>query len=315
MKKIVLTIITIFGITLSGCSSDKQPKHLNQAHEIIRQPEPTIIVNRNALPAHFKLLYGNDPQLLAAFKRYARTGKAPNIKTAGFEKFAYLPEQQPVINCEPFQETIITLESGEKFTSITSGDPQDLSYSVAISGSSSGIETQNVLVKPSLPKMSTNLVIVTDKRVYNILIVVGARSGVTRNVSFWYPQEMAATINDSISKKNDIDMNAEKMPRLDLAKTNFDYKIKYHGWTKPSWYPVRVFDDGKRTWIEFPQGADNKDQPTLLISSDSGQDQKFNTSYYSPYLVVDGVFSAAKLVSGVGSDQLIVDVINKNYVK
>jgi type IV secretion system protein VirB9 len=314
MKKFLLSLISVSS-AIAGCSSNNTPQHLTPTQQVVRQPDPVVIVNNNAPADNFKLLYGSDPALQAAFKQFSKTGKAPNIKTTGFERFAYMPEQQPIINCEPFQETIIALEPGERFTSITSGDPKNLSYMVAVAGAATGVEIQHVLVKPAAPKMSTNLVIVTDKRVYNILIVVGARGEVTRNVSFWYPQQMLASVNNSIDKKNDIAMNAEKMPQLNLANANFNYKLDYDSWSKPSWYPVRVFDDGKRTWIELPQGTDSKNIPTVLIQTDSGQDTKYQQSYYSPYILIEGVFGQAKLISGVGGDQVQVDIINKNYTK
>ena len=314
MKKILLSLISVSSVIV-GCASNNTPQHLIPTQQVVRQPDPVVVVNNNAPADNFKLLYGSDPSLMAAFKEYAQTGKAPDIKTTGFERFAYMPEQQPIINCEPFQETIIALEPGERFTSITSGDPKNLSYMVAVAGAATGVEIQHVLVKPAAPKMSTNLVIVTDKRVYNILIVVGARGEVTRNVSFWYPQQMISSVNNSIDKKNDVAMNAEKMPQLNLANANFNYKLDYDSWSKPSWYPVRVFDDGKRTWIELPKGADSKNIPTVLIQTDSGQDSKYQQSYYSPYILIEGVFGQAKLISGVGGDQVQVDIVNKNYTK
>jgi len=308
IKKTALA--ALLSAVLFGCSTESQPR-LSSATQIIREPAPLVVIDDKAVAKNFKLVYGNDRAVEAAFKQYAKTGKAPNIKTDGFERFAYSNMNQPIINCMPFQETIITLQAGEKFTSITSGDPQNLSYMVAVSGSSTGTETQQVLVKPGLSKMSTNLVIATDKRVYNILIVVGAsKNKVTRNVAFWYPDDMTASINQKIEKQNDVDMNAERTPQLDLSKANFNYKISGD---EPSWTPVRVFDDGKRTWIELPKGADNKSLPSILVQSASGQDTKYNQAFYSPYIIVDGIFGQAKLIQGVGSNQVEVDIYNKNY--
>ena len=309
LKKIGLLPLTASAVI--ACSSNSQPQHLSSATQIIREPAPLVVIDDKAVAKNYRLQYGNDKAVEAAFNRYAKTGKAENIITKGFEKFAYSNMNQPIINCAPFQETIITLQPGERFTSITSGDPQNLSYSAAVSGSSTGVETQQILVKPSLSQMSTNLVIATDKRIYNILIVVGAaKNKITRNVSFWYPDDMVNNINQKIDKQNDSDFNAEKMAALDLKNANFNYKISGDS---PSWKPTRVFDDGKHTWIQMPQGVDNKNLPTILIQSDSGQDMKYNTSYYSPYMIIDGVFGQAKLVAGVGSDQVEVDIYNKNY--
>lgn len=306
-----VSVLTSVVLMLMACSSNTAPKNLTSATQIIKEPAPLYITNDKAVANSFKLVTGNDKAVEAAFKKYAKTGKAPNIKTDGFERFAYSNMNQPIISCEPFQETIITLEQGEKFTSITSGDPQNLSYMVAVSGSATGKETQQVLVKPSLSQMSTNLVIATDKRVYNILIVVGgSKNKITRNVAFWYPDEMLAKINEKIDKQNDVDLHAEQMPQLNLAKANFNYKIKGDD---VSWKPIRIFDDGKRTWIEMPQGVDNKSLPTVLIQSDAGADMKYNQSYYSPYMIIDGIFGQAKLIQGVGGDQVEVDIYNKNY--
>lgn len=295
-------------VAMAACSSSSEPQ-LNSATQIIREPAPLVIIDDKAVAKNFKLVYGNDRAVEAAFRQYARTGKAPNIKTDGFERFAYSNMQQPVINCMPLQETIITLEPGEKFTSITSGDPASLSYSVAVSGSSTGVETQQVLVKPMLSKFSTNLVIATDKRIYNILIVVGASSKVTRNVAFWYPEEMTAKINQKIAKQNQ-ELYAEQIPQLDLASANFSYKVTGDD---PSWKPIRVFDDGKRTFIQLAKGVDNKNLPTVMIQSDAGSDVKYNQSYYSPYIVIDGIFGQAKMIQGVGGNQVEVDIKNKNY--
>lgn len=306
MKKLYLAGL----IGLAACSSDKEPKSYSAATQVIHQPAPVVVVDNKAVSKSFRLSYGNDRALEAAFRQYAKTGKAPNIKTDGFIRFAYNPMQQPIINCVPFQQTVITLEPGERFTSITSGDPQSLSYMVVVSGSSTGVETQQVLVKPGVSRLGTNLIIATDKRIYNILVTVGSSRGITRNVAFWYPDEMLDKVNESIEKKNDVDMNAEKMPQLNLAKANFNYKISGDS---PGWQPVRVFDDGKRTWIEFPPGTDNRNMPTVLIQSDSNQYLKYNQSYYSPYMIIDGIFSQAKLVAGVGSDQVEVDIYNKGY--
>ena len=307
------SLLALAAVTVIGCSSTSQPQHLSAATQVIQTEAPLYVTNDKAVANNFKLVTGNDKSVEAAFKQYARTGKAPNIKTDGFERFAYSNMQQPVISCEPFQETVITLEAGEKFTSITSGDPANLSYKVAASGASTGTETQQVLVKPGLSHMSTNLVIVTDKRVYNILIVVGtAKNKITRNVAFWYPEEMTEQINKKTQKQNDADLNlnGEQMASVDLTHANFSYKISGDD---PSWTPVRVFDDGKRTYIQMPKGVDSKSLPTLLVQSDSGQDTKYTVSFYSPYILVEGIFSQAKLVAGVGGNQVEVDIYNKNY--
>ena len=99
------SLLALAAATIIGCSSTSQPQHLSAATQVIQTEAPLYVTNDKAVANNFKLVTGNDKSVEAAFKQYARTGKAPNIKTDGFERFAYSQMQQPVISCEPFQET------------------------------------------------------------------------------------------------------------------------------------------------------------------------------------------------------------------
>ena len=117
--------------------------------------------------------------------------------------FLYDAEKQPIIQTAPFQETVIRLEPGEKFTNISSGDPSRWSYAVAISGKEETAQ-QNILVKPSLPNIQTNLVITTDKRLYNVSLVSMQTDQFTRSVSFVYPEETIKAGKGSDVRKRSI---------------------------------------------------------------------------------------------------------------
>ena len=173
MKRCLIAglIISQIALTLLGCATTSPlPPVLFKMAEP-KSEKPDFIQVPLAKPA-YQLMYGNDPALSKAFNQYVATGKAPNIVTDGFIKYAYYASQQPIVKTTPLQETVISLEPGEHFTNISSGDPNRWSYSVAASGSGINIQ-QNVLVKPSPPdqasmNMATNLVIATTKRIYNI---------------------------------------------------------------------------------------------------------------------------------------------------
>ena len=158
--------------------------------------EPTV--NPQALP-HFKKMFqsrhfvGSDRNADRSIKKHFSKKytklptKTANSITDGFVTFLYNAEKQPVIQTAPFQETVIRLESGEKFTNISSGDPSRWSYAVAISGKEENAQ-QNILVKPSLPNIQTNLVITTDRRLYNLRLVSEQTEELTRSVSFVYQE-------------------------------------------------------------------------------------------------------------------------------
>lgn len=306
MKNVLLTgfIITI----LSGCAAS-HTEQLSAARGFVEQP---MIINVPEKQANFQLLYGNDPALEKAFKHYVSSGKAPNIITDGFVKFAYNKDQQPLVHASPFQETVISLEPGEKFTNVSSGDPSRWSYAAAISGTGS-VQQQNILVKPSLPNISTNMVITTDRRIYNLKLVSTMDADLTRSVSFWYPEEMVQSLNaETVKTANEAAINT--MPDVNLNHLNFNYKItggSLFG-SLPSWKPIRVFDDGTHTYIQFPSSMANKDMPVLFIKS--GYDQALvNYRAKPPYFVVDKLFKQAVLVMGAGQSQSKVIITNQCY--
>ncbi len=68
----------------------------------------------------------------------------------------------------------------------------------------------------------------------------------------------------------------------------------------PPWQPIRVFDDGTHTTIQFPENIAHRDLPALFVIQ-NGQKTCVNYRFQSPYMMVDHVFSEATLVSGVGN--------------
>jgi P-type conjugative transfer protein TrbG len=309
LKKIL--IVSLCVELLTSCTTQMyRQQDFSQAREFYLKPNIIQVPSKNT--SYYHLTYGNDPALEHAFNRYAKYGTAPNIITSGFIKFAYNMGQQPVVKTTPFEETVISLETGERFTNVSSGDPNRWSYSVAVSGSGKN-QQQNILVKPSLPNISTNMVITTDRRIYNLKLVSSMDSRSTRNVSFWFPEEMVNAINNSTIKNAD-ESEVASVPNVSLNNLNFNYLISSDGFFRPfpSWKPTRIFDDGKHTYIQFPDDLSNRDMPVLFILNG---DNKELVNYRSkpPYFVIDKIFKKAVLVIGVAQGQQQVFLDNNNY--
>lgn len=307
MKKI---IIGMLAVAMSGCAAEHSKDNLFTPAQRTYTKPSLVTVPKSATQYQFS--YGNDPKLERAFHQYMRSGKAPNIVTDGFVKFAYSTGQQPIVETSPFQETVISLEPGEKFTNVTSGDPSRWSYSAAVSGTGAS-QQQNILVKPSQPELSTNMVITTDRRIYNIKLVSSMDTKSTKSVSFWYPDEMVQSINNSTLKAEN-DGTIASVPDVSLNNLNFKYGISSDGFFKsmPSWKPTRVFDDGTHTYIQFADDISNKDMPALFVQN-NGANELVNYRYKAPYFVVDKIFKRAVLVMGVGYSQSKVVINNYCY--
>lgn len=310
---VVKSMLTSFLMSLGliGCVTKQALPTFTAAQLKNEQPQ---LIQAPAKTAHYTLSYGSDPGLSSAFNQYIKTGNAPNISSDGFVKIAYGADQQPIINTMPFQVTVVSLEPGEKFTNVTSGDPSRWTYSAAISGSGANIQ-QNILIKPSPAdpsslNMATNMIITTDKRLYNIRLVCSPNVKNTRAVSFWYPEEMVDTVNNATLKKYE-DNTEVSTTNINLKNVNFNYTVSSGGFLtpNPSWMPLRVFDDGTHTYIQFPEGMSNRDMPALFIVNGSNK-ELVNYRSKPPYFVVDKLFKKAVLVLGVGRDQKQVTMTN-----
>ncbi|MGB6977202.1 MAG: P-type conjugative transfer protein TrbG [Gammaproteobacteria bacterium] len=309
MKTIAGRILNIFIVVplclLVGCAAQGIDKIQYQpAQQVIEKPDVITPANQN-----YRLSYGNNPALMQAFNQYVRTGKAPNIITSGFVQYAYGSEQQPVIATTPYQQTVITLEPGERFTNASTADPNRWTLAVANSGTGSA-KTENVLVTPAIPNITTNLVITTDRRMYDLKLVSTANGRYVRDVRFWYPNEMVQTWNDRVEQQTQ-DATVTNLPDINLNSLNFAYTLSPR-WGAPRWKPVRVFDDGQQTFIQMPGIVVSRDLPALFVLIGSKK-ALVNYRYKPPYFVVDKIFQKAILIAGVGSTQQRVTIINQRY--
>lgn len=91
---------------------------------------------------------------------------------------------------------------------------------------------------------------------------------------------------------------------LDPQLLDFNYRVKGD---YVDWSPIRVFDDGHKTYIEMPGKVDVSDLP-VLYAEHYHQRQLINHRYVKPYFIVDGLMESALLVTGKGSSQRLVRI-------
>lgn len=316
-KTYFLPALLLSSTVLAGCT--EQPGSISQtqfspATQVVEKP---VVIAPPTKKMQYALVSGNNPALVQAYKTYLRTGKAENVITSGFEQFAYSTAEQPVIGASPFELTVISLQPGETVTNVSSGDPLHWSYSMAYSGVDKAKQA-HVMIKPSQYDTSTDMVITTDKRLYTLKIVSQKGGSYIRNVSFWYPDEVQnywADYNAQASEKitSGQSTTVAKGPNLNVNQLNFNYQVLTAGWSgAPNWKPVRVFDDGRHTYIQFPSGIAAADMPVLFIVN-NGNQEMVNYRSSPPYFVVDKVFKQAVLVTGVGAKQSKVTIANHSY--
>lgn len=128
---------------------------------------------------------------------YKETGRAKTIQQGGTVVYPF-GESNPIVTCAPLRACIIELKDGEKVLSIIAGDTER--WMVQQSYTGSGGNTPLIVLKPLKWDISTNMVISTNERVYNLMIdappkkegadEMNPSQAYTEHVSFYYPQQL-----------------------------------------------------------------------------------------------------------------------------
>ena len=196
----------------------------------------------------------------------------------------------------PGHITDIALQPGEALTAVAAGDT--VRWIVGDTTSGSGATRQvHILLKPSAARISTNLVITTDRRIYRIEAEATARTAMAA-VSWTYPGDPLLAISGRDAGYG----QASAGDPGSAAPFNFDYVLKGD---KPSWRPVRVFDDGRQVFIEFPPGLARDQAPPLFARNQDGGSELVNYRVKGRFYIVDRLLSAAELRLGAKKQQVV----------
>ena len=94
-----------------------------------------------------------------------------------------------------------------------------------------------------------------------------------------------------------------------VEKMNFGYKI--HGGNEHI-RPLRVFDDGAKTYIQMPEDVQHREAPALLVIDSDGKGEMTNYRVKQQTYVVDRLFDRADLMLGSGKKAQKVEIIRAN---
>ena len=144
--------------------------------------------------------------------------------------------------------------------------------------------------------------IATDRRTYH-LELTSLEAGYMAALSWRYPADQLAelTLRNARAERREAGSIATG---LTLDSLNFNYTIDGD---RPSWRPIRVFDDGRQVFIQMPAGLAAGDAPPLFVTSRTGATELVNYRVRGSYYIVDHLFDAAELRLGE-KNQTIVSI-------
>lgn len=76
--------------------------------------------------------------------------------------------------------------------------------------------------------------------------------------------------------------------------------------------PVRVFDDGAKTYIQMPADLQHREAPVLLVVGSDGKGEMTNYRVKDQIYIVDRLFDRANLVLGSGKKAQKVEISRGN---
>lgn len=197
----------------------------------------------------------------------------------------------------PERVTDIALQPGETLIAVASGDT--VRWVIGDTSSGSGAERRvHVLVKPFSAGLATNLVITTDRRTYHVALTSTAGPAMSA-LSWSYPQDALLAIQRA---QQAAEAAAPLAAGLEIERLNFAYEISGD---RPNWRPLRAFDDGRQTFIEFPPSLEVGEAPPLFLVDRKGEAQLVNYRLRGRYYVVDRLFDAAELRLGTKRQQVV----------
>jgi type IV secretion system protein VirB9 len=197
----------------------------------------------------------------------------------------------------PERVTDIALQPGEALVSVASGDT--VRWVIGDTTSGSGVTKQtHILVKPFAAALSTNLVITTDRRSYHLTLASTARTAMAA-LSWTYPQDQLIALRHASEEARAVAPVAEG---LALEQLHFNYAVSGD---QPAWRPLRAFDDGRQTFIEFPASLAVGEAPPLFLVDAKGEAQLVNYRLRGRFYVVDRIFDAAELRLGTKHQDIV----------
>jgi type IV secretion system protein VirB9 len=202
----------------------------------------------------------------------------------------------------PGQVTDIALQPGEALVAVAAGDTVrwvigDTTSGGSGSGSGEARRT-HVLVKPFTAGLATNVIVATDRRSYHLALTSTAHTAMAA-LSWTYPQDALIALKAAAEAAR-----AAQPVATGLAVDQLHFGYAISGDT-PAWRPLRAFDDGRQTFIEFPASLGQSEAPPLFLVDAKGKAELVNYRMQGRYYVVDRLFDAAELRLGLKHQDVV----------
>ncbi len=330
MLKTTIFIVTLVLFPSLACATDEPPilKDLEaQQNKAVQQqttPEPVILhpakPQTSFSPSEIYISDKNAPlgrksgKAVKLAQEWINRPVLPSAEEKDGSVVYTFGATLPVVVCKPLRVCVLRLEKGEKIIDAPqSGDTArwDVTPSEA-----NDKRAPHIFIKPKDSGLTTNLVIVTDRRTY-VICLKSRNDKYTPLVSFRYPENEEKIWSEYMKKQARLEKEKEHNNRFRSGNTTFDAEgldFNYSIEGEARWKPRRVFNDGVKTYIKMPEIMKMYEAPVLLTIND-GEEALVNYRLNDDLFTVDQIFDSAVLISGVGSNQNKITITRDSVIK
>ena len=332
MSKIKNVLLLFIFLLMTSCATtvDLEEEHSNQFIETeaenietesvdIRPSEDEVLVKEimKIDDVASAIVYIEDPEI-----RYDKEiEKKENKKITGTEALVQnlsditvLPEYQDnhlkawvfrdgniyQIHTQTYRSTIIQMEPGEEMLEVPYISEPDVWRMSRGIGVKEGKPTQFLIIKPDYSGLTSTLIIITNRRVYQ-LELRSYKDHYMPYAQWVYPrpiQDSQSWIEWQNQKQK---TTTYEFSSKDMKYCSFDYTIKFAAKNKPVWCPEMIYDDGKFTYIVLDNTTLHTSMPTVFI----GKNKLVNTEVHKNILVINQLIEKATLV--LGKDKVTIE--------
>ena len=303
--RLLLLFFFIFSLTACEDFSASQPSNYHLVQPMPAQPKlisPQVMTVNPAQLMHVK----NTGKEMIGEKAVDNANKKSLIQPRSSNAlnaiiiYPYVQGNLYEIYATPMNVTDVQLEPGEHITSVAAGDTTRWQLTKTLSGADSN-QIEHILIKPLQEDLNTSMVVTTNERTYHLILQS------TKNT---YMSVVQWQYNDGSSLAAVVGSGETGTPSFNVQDLDFAYQTKSVRGSVPDWMPKAVFNDGLKTYIEFPPRIQSA--PALFIKQSGSGDAAVNYRVVGNYYVVDQVITAAELTSGSGQSMTVVDIQYKH---
>lgn len=221
--------------------------------------------------------------ILLPYKSFAVVEPQPMAIDSRLRVMAYNPNDIFKFTGFYGYESSIVFSSEETIDSVTMGD--SIAWQVVPNGN-------RLFLKPIEPEATTNMTLITNKRVYHFELHAEYAKNINDpslifSVKFLYPDEEGS--NGAVQHFAD----QSEMNVIEEGK-NLNYKYTISG--PDSIAPLKIFDDGEKTYIEFNKNT--QELPSIFVVYNDNTEGILNYSVSGKYIIVQRIASRFTLRRG-----------------